>query len=138
MLFRSPVEVAAEGITTLVVEGVRARVEFQDQALHGGRPLPATGAAGEGLRGLRVVPLRFGGAPGLTSVYAYLPDLGREVVHAALEWRQGAAAGRLEDAAFPFEFSVPVNTDDPFEYRVKLRLKDGRTEESAAAVLPLR
>ena len=86
----------------------------------------------------RSVPLRFGGAPGLTSVYAYLPDLGREVAHAALEWRQGAAAGRLEDAAFPFEFSVPVNTDDPFEYRVKLRLKDGRTEESAAAVLPLR
>jgi len=135
---RIPVEVTAEGITVLVVEGARARVEFQDQALRGGRPLPAASAGEPGFRGARAVAIRFGGGPGLTSVYAYLPDFDREVTHATIEWRQGAKTGRLEDAAFPFEFSMPVETDDPFEHTLTLRLKDGRTEKSPALILPLR
>jgi hypothetical protein len=33
---------------------------------------------------------------------------------------------------------MPVETDDPFEHTLTLRLKDGRTEKSPALILPLR
>ncbi len=135
---RLEVAVAGGGITTLVCTGVEARPDFQAAFFTPAPKLPAGSFGFPGFREAKAVALRLGGGPGLTSMYAYLPDFDRELAHATLRWRQGAAAGALEDGAFPFEFTVPVASDEALEYRFEVRLQTGATETSPPAVLHLR
>jgi hypothetical protein len=74
--------------------------------------------------------MRFG-AGDLTSVYLYLPDLDREIASCRLLTRQGDGPWQTrQDASFPFDFTVPVADDRPFDYRFELIQKTGASESS--------
>ncbi len=126
------VDVAADGVTALVIDGAQAHVNFQNQIVAADtKPLPAEGSTCElGFRGARAVALRFG-AGDLTSVYAYLPDFDRELAQCTLHYRQGDGAFTpLADSAFPFDYTIPVRGEAPVEFYVEVKLKDGRAEKS--------
>lgn len=125
------VEVSASGITAVVIEGVTPRPAFQQQALADAPALPARGSVCDlDFRGARAVAMRFG-AGDLTSVYAYLPDLEREIVSCTAHYRQdGGPETKLEDRAFPFDYSFPVEGDAPLDFWFEVELKDGHIEKS--------
>lgn len=134
------IDVAAEGVTAVVVRGVTPKVGFQNDALaQDAGPLPASGSVCElGFRGARAVAMRFG-AGDLTSVYAYLPDFEREIVRCTLHHRQGDGAFvALEDTRFPFDYTLPAAGSAPVEFYVEIEFKDGRVEKSPVGRVQLR
>ncbi|MBM3852312.1 MAG: hypothetical protein FJ399_04060 [Verrucomicrobia bacterium] len=134
---RLAVTVAAEGITTLLVEGVDPRVEFQDQILGRTARLPAESVCDLGWRGARGVVLSFG-AGALTSAYVYLPDFERNVTRCTAHYRQGAGEFRsLTDAAYPFDFTLPVAGDAPLEFWFEVQSNSGPAEKSPVGRLLL-
>ncbi len=133
------IPVSAGGITAVIIEGVTPQPGFQRQALGNTPPLPAEGSVCDlPFRGARAVAMRFG-SDDLTTVYAYLPDLDREIVRCTMYARQeGAPEITLEDPAFPFDYTVPVQGDAPMEFRFEVELKDGRIEKSPTGRLLFR
>jgi hypothetical protein len=132
------VDVAPEGVTALILRGVTPRVVFQDDVAASMSPLSVESVSELGWRGARAVAISFGGGE-LTSVYAYVPDFEREVTRATLEWRQsGENWHAVEDAAFPYDFTVvPANTA-AVEWRLKVALRDGSADLSPAGTVRLR
>ncbi len=135
---RIAVAVSAAGITTLMVEGVASRVEFQDQILGRTPDLPAESVCDLGWHGARGVVLSFG-AGALTSAYVYLPDFERAVTRCTVHYRQGSGEFRaLADAAYPFDFTLPVAGDAPLEFWFETDLKSGLREKSPVGRLRLK
>lgn len=132
------VEVAAEGITTLMVTGVKPQVKLQDRVLARHASLPPESVVDLGWRGARGVAISFGSGE-LTSGYVYLPDVERQVVRCTLYYRQGAGEYvKKEDLAFPFDFTVPATTDAPIEFFFEVALADGRLEKSPVGRMVLK
>jgi len=126
------IEVAPEGLTAVVIRGVKPRAGFQKVFFDPSAPaLPEKRSVSEiDFRGLRAVALRFG-SEALTSVYAYLPDLDREIARCTLYYRQGDGEfTALEDRAFPYDYTIPVKGRLPVEYYVDLQLTNGKNERS--------
>jgi hypothetical protein len=135
---RIAVDVAAEGITTLIISGVKPRVEFQDQILGRAARLPAESVVDLGWRGARGVVLSFG-AGELTSAYVYLPDQERVVTKCTVHYRQGAGEFRaLSDASYPFDFTLPVAGDAPLEFWFEVQSNSGSAERSPVGRLLLK
>ena len=133
------IPVSATGITAVIIEGVTPQPGFQRQALGNTPALPAEGSVCDlPFRGARAVAMRFGGGD-LTTAYAYLPDLDREIVRCTMYARQeGAPEITLEGPAFPFDYTVPLEADAPMEFRFEVELKDGRIEKSPTGRLLFR
>lgn len=135
---RIAVDVAAEGITTVIVSGVTPRVEFQDQILGRATRLPAESVVDLGWRGARGVVLSFG-AGELTSAYVYLPDQERVVTKATVHYRQGGGEFRtLTDASYPYDFTLPVAGDAPLEFWFETQSNSGPAEKSPIGRLLLK
>jgi hypothetical protein len=127
---RIAVDVAAEGITTLIISGVAPRVEFQDRILGRAAQLPAESVCDLGWRGARGVVLSLG-AEELTSAYVYLPDLERAVTSCTVSFRQGGADVRtLTDSSYPFDFTLPVAGDAPLAFWFETTSSSGSVEKS--------
>jgi hypothetical protein len=130
------VRVAPEGITALVITGVEPRVAFQNMLLAPAPALPAASVSELGWRDGHAVALSFGE---LTSVYAYLPDVDRQLAKATLHWRQGDGAFQEDaDTTFPFDYTVQPHSGKTVEYYFTVELKDGRTEQSPVGRVELR
>lgn len=135
---RIAVDVAAEGITTLIVSGVTPRVEFQDQILGRAARLPAESVVDLGWRGARGVVLSFG-AGELTSAYVYLPDQERVVTKCTVHYRQGGGEFRaLADTSYPFDFTLPVAGDAPLEFWFEVQSGTAAAEKSPVGRLLLK
>jgi hypothetical protein len=135
---RIAVDVAAEGITTLIVSGVAPRVEFQDQILSRAARLPVESVVDLGWRGARGVVLSFG-AGELTSAYVYVPDFERVVTHCTVHYRQGSGEFRaLTDTSYPFDFTLPVAGDAPLEFWFEVQSGAGAAEKSPVGRLLLK
>ncbi len=135
---RIAVDVAAEGITTLIISGVQPRVEFQDQILGRAARLPAESVVDLGWRGARGVVLSFG-AGELTSAYVYLPDRERAVTKCTVHYRQGDGAVRsASDTSYPFDFTLPVAGDAPLEFWFETESGTGPAEKSPVGRLLLK
>ncbi|MEY2880205.1 MAG: hypothetical protein RLZZ15_2585 [Verrucomicrobiota bacterium] len=135
---RIAVDVAAEGITTLIVSDVAPRVEFQDQILSRAARLPAESVCDLGWRGARGVVLSFG-AGELTSAYVYLPDFERTLTRCTVHYRQGGGEFRaMADAWYPFDFTVPVAGDAPLEFWFETQSNSGAAEKSPVGRLLLK
>jgi hypothetical protein len=135
---RIAVDVAAEGITTVIVSGVTPRVEFQDQILGRATRLPAESVVDLGWRGARGVVLSFG-AGELTSAYVYLPDQERVVTKTTVHYRQGGGEFRtLTDASYPYDFTLPVAGDAPLEFWFETQSNSGPAEKSPVGRLLLK
>ena len=135
---RIAVDVAAEGITTLIISGVAPRVEFQDQILGRAAHLPAESVCDLGWRGAHGVVLSFG-AGELTSAYVYLPDQERVVTNCTVHYRQGGGEFRtVSDASYPFDFTLPVTGDAPLEFWFETQSLSGTAEKSPIGRLLLK
>lgn len=135
---RIAVDVAAEGITTLIVSGVAPRVEFQDQILGRAARLPAESVVDLGWRGARGVVLSFG-AGELTSAYVYLPDQERTVTRCTVHFRQGGGEYRaMTDTSYPYDFTLPVAGDAPLEFWFETQSSSGPAEKSPVGRLLLK
>jgi hypothetical protein len=135
---RIAVDVAAEGITTVIVSGVTPRVEFQDQILSRADRLPAESVVDLGWRGARGVVLSFG-AGELTSAYVYLPDQERVVTHCTVHYRQGGGEFRtMTDASYPYDFTLPVAGDAPLEFWFEVKSGAATAEKSPVGRLLLK
>ncbi len=135
---RIAVDVAAEGITTLIISGVAPRVEFQDQILGRAARLPVQSVVDLGWRGARGVVLSFG-AGELTSAYVYLPDQERVVKNCTVHYRQGGGELRaVSDTSYPFDFTLPVAGDAPLEFWFEVQSGTGPAEKSPAGRLLLK
>ena len=127
---RIAVDVAAEGLTTLIIDEVKPRVAFQDRIPGRAAPLPAESVRDLGWRGVRGVVLSFG-SDELTSAYVYLPDLERTVRSCTLSFRQGdGQVSTLADQAYPFEFTLPVSGDAPLTFWLEVQSDSGPPERS--------
>ncbi len=135
---RIAVDVASEGITTLIISGVTPRVEFQDQILSRAARLPAESVVDLGWRGARGVVLSFG-AGELTSAYVYLPDQERVVTKCTVHYRQGGGEFRtMTDATYPFDFTLPVAGDAPLEFWFEAQSGAAPAEKSPVGRLLLK
>ncbi|MSU51068.1 MAG: hypothetical protein EXS37_18590 [Opitutus sp.] len=135
---RIAVDVAAEGITTLIISGVAPRVEFQDQILGRAARLPSESVVDLGWRGARGVVLSFG-AGELTSAYVYLPDQERAVTKCTVHYRQGGGEFRaMTDASYPYDFTLPVAGDAPLEFWFEVQSDSGALEKSPVGRLLLK
>jgi hypothetical protein len=127
---RISVDVAAEGLTTLILEEVKPRVVFQDRIPGRAAPLPTGSVCDLGWRGARAVVLSFG-SDELTSAYVYLPDQERTVKSCTLSFRQGdGQVSTLSDQAYPFEFTLPVLGDAPLAFWLEVQLDSVPPERS--------
>ncbi len=135
---RMSVDVAAEGITALIVEGVTPRVAFQDQILSRAARLPTESVCDLGWRGARGVVLAFG-AGELTSAYVYLPDVERAVTRCTVYYRQGSGGFQTAtDLSYPYDFTLPVAGDAPLEFWFETQSGAGLVEKSPTGRLSLR
>ncbi|PAW67492.1 MAG: hypothetical protein B9S34_05275 [Opitutia bacterium Tous-C1TDCM] len=135
---RIAVDVAAAGITTVIVSGVAPRVEFQDQILSRAARLPAESVVDLGWRGARGVVLSFG-AGELTSAYVYLPDQERTVTRCTVHYRQGGGEYRaMTDISYPYDFTLPVAGDTPLEFWFEVQSGAGPAEKSPVGRLLLK
>jgi hypothetical protein len=125
------IAVSGDGVSAIVIDGVAPQVSFQNQALADIPALPEQGSVCElGYRGVRAVAMRFGSGD-LTSVYTYFPDLDREITAATVFYRQGnSAIAKIEDRAFPFDYTLPVSGDEPMEFWFEIELANGTKEKS--------
>ncbi|MDP3070182.1 MAG: hypothetical protein Q8N18_07835 [Opitutaceae bacterium] len=134
---RVAVDVAAEGITALIVEGVTPRVEFHDRILGRAARLPAESVCDLGWRGARGVVLSLG-ADELTSAYVFLPDFERTVTTCTVSFRQGDGEVRtLTDSSFPFDFTLPVTGSAPLEFWFEVKSGAAPVEKSPVGRLLL-
>lgn len=135
---RIAVNVAAEGITALIIRGVAPRVEFQDQILGRTAPLPADSVCDLGWRGARGVVLSFG-AGELTSAYVYLPDNERAVTRCTVHYRQGSGEFlAVADTSYPFDFTLPVAGEAPLEFWFEVEAGAGPAAKSPVGRLLVR
>ena len=104
---RFAVDIAAKGITALAIDGLKVTPRFQQKLQSPAQPWKtdfAKHASGD----TRAMVLNFGGE--LQWAYVYLQA--RETLkQATLRYSSGGEWKTATDAAFPFEFSVPLSAD---------------------------
>jgi hypothetical protein len=121
------VEIAPHGITALEIKGLRLTPKFQ-AGLSGGAAW-AKDFAQLDLGGARAMVLNFG--PGLQSAYVYLEASGAQFKEATLRYSTGGEWKSMTDAAFPFEFTVPLPPDAAeFNFKVEAVRPSGEKVES--------
>lgn len=128
-----PVDIAPGGITALAIQGVALAPKFQTHREGPSEPW-RTDSVQLGFGGAHAMILNFG--PGLLSAYVYLQADGAQFRQVTLRYSTGGEWREMTDAAFPFEFTVPLAASDR-EFRFSLTgvRPDGRTVTSDSAVL---
>jgi hypothetical protein len=106
------VSLSPRGITALVIEGLDAKVAFQDE-LHAATPANVAArhvrfAAPVGE--VQATVISFG--PKLTWLYAYATADDKQIKSAVLYVEKADGPATLTDAEFPFEFSLPLDVGD--------------------------
>ena len=102
------VEIAPSGITALALKGVSIIPKFQAGFETHGQAWKQDQVNLHFEGGAHAMVLNFG--PQLTWAYVYL-EAREQIKQATLKYSTGGAQKALTDAAFPFEFSVPLPAD---------------------------
>ena len=131
---RFQVQVAPRGITALAIAGLNLKAGFQEKFI-------ARATAWQ----KDFVQFDFHGAHGmilpfgreLQSAYVYLQANGEAVKQATLHYSTGGGEWRkVTDAAFPFEFTVPLAGDArQFEFKIEVVPTTGAVQVSEVARL---
>ncbi|WP_068769470.1 hypothetical protein [Termitidicoccus mucosus] len=134
------VDVEPEGLTVVSFRGVTPQVGFQREMVgEGGPRLPGSGSHCElDWRGARAVGLLLGpNEP--ARIYTYIPDNDREIARCTLNYRQGGGAvAQMEDASYPFEYTVPTKGFEPVAIWFEVELKNGKKEKSPVGQILLK
>jgi hypothetical protein len=127
------VEVPASGLTALALDGVAIKTRFQQQFVDAAQPwtVPSVNLSVGGGRAMIIAMGRE-----LTSAYIYLQSDATQCKRAVLRYTLGGKEQELEDASFPFEFTVPIPQDAAdLSFSVSCEKPDGSIERSETAVL---
>jgi hypothetical protein len=132
---RFPLKVGARGQTAVVIEGLTVSPKFQhkllaakaDQAWKQDYAETAYGNA-------RAMVLNFG--PAAKTAYVYLQDDDAKFKAVTLSYEVGGQKKMETDAAYPFEFTVPLAADaTEFKFQLTGQTPAGVTSESEAVSL---
>lgn len=134
---RLTITVPAGGLTALEVEGLAVKPKFQDR-LVGAKASDAWSTDYLELPwgGARAMILNFGAAA--STAFLYLQDDDSKYKEVSLTYRIGnsGAETTVTDAAYPFEFTVPLPADaTSFRFRFSGKGVDGATNASTHAEL---
>ncbi|MCX6968098.1 MAG: hypothetical protein NTZ46_10060 [Verrucomicrobia bacterium] len=126
------VSVAPNGITSVAIRGVKPQPKFQEK-IQSSAGSWKTDFQKLAFAGTHAMVLNFGRE--LQSAYVYL-QARENIVQATLHYSTGGVWKSVADAAFPFEFTVPLPADArEFSYKIELARTDGKKEESEIAKL---
>lgn len=127
------VTIKARGITALAIDGLKVVPQFQ-QKVFGANAAPLSDQS------FRTIDSPFGKVTGmmismgadLTNAFVWLEATEKELKQARLRYQLNGKEHEMVDAAYPFEFSVPLReTDAAFTYVV-----EGTTTKNEAVVVP--
>jgi hypothetical protein len=132
---RFPIQVSAMGQTAVIIEGLRVTPKFQDKLLAAKADQAWTKDFTEIDYGnARAMILNFG--PAAKTAYVYLPADDSAFKEVTLSYTIGETQNAITDAAYPFEFTVPLAVDaSKFEFQLKGLTVDGRTSVSETTAL---
>ncbi len=127
------VQIAPRGITALAISGMDIKPKFQEK--FSVRDAAWQQDATElDFAGTHAMLLNFG--RNLKSAYVYLQANGTELKRATLHYSTGGDWKQMSDAAFPFEFTVPLAAEaKAFRFKVAVDKTDGGKSESQEGVL---
>ncbi|MDI1250835.1 MAG: hypothetical protein PSV13_18370 [Lacunisphaera sp.] len=132
---RFPVSVSPMGITAVVIEGLAVAPKFQHKLL-AAAPAQAwqKDYAEIAWGGTRAMILNFG--PAAKTAYVYLQADDAKFKEVTLRYETGGRKAEITDAAYPFEFTVPLPEDaTSFGFQLTGRTVDGRTPGSETVTL---
>ncbi|MFZ3485083.1 hypothetical protein [Sphingomonas sp. 3-13AW] len=128
------VEVPAGGQVAIRIDGLRAKAGFQRAMLESAGKTVPSDAAAVSFGDARAYLLDFGrfGRRG----YVYLREDDRTIKDASLRYRIGNGPWQQsKDAAFPFEFSVPVPAGQSFTFELAGTRQDGSSGKTKPVTL---
>jgi hypothetical protein len=129
------VTVPPMGLTAVEIEGLIITPKFQDR-LVGAKASDAwrTDYAEVAHGHARAMILNFG--PAATTAYVYLQDDDSKFKEVTLSYTVAGKRATITDAAYPFEFTVPLARDaSAFHFQLSTRALDGRSTESGTVSL---
>lgn len=132
---RFTVTVAPMGLTAVAIEGLAVTTRFQHKLL-AAAPEQAwrTDYLELPFGGARAMVLNFG--PAAKTAYVYLQADDSVFKEVALTYSVGNEKRTVTDAAYPFEFTVPLATDaTEFYFQLQGQTVDGRASSSAQSAL---
>lgn len=132
---RFPIQVSAMGQSAVVIEGLKVAPRFQHKLLAADADQAWKKDFAEiNYGGARAMILNFG--PAAKTAYVYLQADDSEFKEVTLNYMVGERETSLRDAAYPFEFTVPLATDaTDFRFQLKGLTVDGRSSASEKIVL---
>lgn len=131
---RFEVQVAPRGITALAIDGLALKAGFQEKFINRA-PVWKKDFVRFDFHGAHGMILPFGRE--LQSAYVYLQANGETVKQATLHYSTGGGEWqKVNDAAFPFEFTVPLAGDARrFEFKIEVVPITGAVKVSEVATL---
>ncbi len=132
---RFPIQVSAMGQTAVVIEGLNVTPKFQHKLLAAAPAQAWTKDYAEIEWGnARAMILNFG--PAAKTAYVYLQDDDPKFREVTMNYTAGGEKVSVTDAAYPFEFTVPLTEDaTAFSFQLTGRTVDGQTPVSATVLL---
>lgn len=127
------VQIAARGITAFVISGLNIKPRFQEKLSNRDAAWRKDSAEVD-FAGTHALLLNFGRE--LKSAYVYLQANGTKLKQAMLHYSTGGDWKQMSDAAFPFEFTVPLAAEaKEFRFKVEGVQPDGGKVESPEGLL---
>jgi len=128
------VEVPAMGLTAAVIEGVKPEVRFQN-TLQNLQPADAWKTDRIFLKTGNTVALIINFGSAHKTAFVYLKDDDDSCKSAALIYEKDGKKVHLEDASYPFEFTVPLDADSArFDFEIEVEKLDGSKATEKASL----
>jgi hypothetical protein len=128
------IPVSPGGITGIAIDGVNPRPRFQGDTFARGTPLSDKSYATLKTGDAHAMLISMGG--GMTHAYVYLKQTFKELRSAKLSYKGDGGWKVLEDAKYPYEFTIDRDDANPdFEFFIEVAKADGSTERSETSVL---
>jgi hypothetical protein len=135
------VRVSAKGLLAVKIHGLKVETAFQRRvAAQAGRPLPTQSftrlTSGKAALG-QVTGMLISVVPEFADAFIYSDATEKQTRRMRLAYRVGEGAWQqLEDAAYPFEFSVQLRDPaQPLEFTLEAEDRQGQRERSAPLLL---
>jgi len=127
------------GITAMVIDGINIKSNFQDEVLSTAKSLSQKSYLSQSTSIGKVTGMIINMGKSLTNSYIWLSTKGNFLKSATIIYKDGNNWKKIEDAIYPFEFSVPLSDDArKFTYYIEGTTLDGKKIDTEAMTLMLR
>lgn len=133
------VNVAADGITALAIDGINIRPFFQSKYTYASSyTLPSQSYQSTTTSYGKVTGSIISFSRSLTSSHVWLGADTSQLQRATLHYSTGAAWQQITDSTYPFEFTIPLDASVPnFTFYIEGLKVGGATENSSTLTLPV-